>query len=110
MGKTKRLLDEYLFPGFHPAIKIKGKFGDPNARIITLKRRQKKQEVVVAAKQVEVIMTTKHGLFVIYHVAACGFILGIYFRDFIGDLDLNRSRYNNSALLPKFSLTKYVLP
>jgi hypothetical protein len=41
MRETKRLLHEYRFPGFHPAVKIKGKFGDPKARIITLKRRQK---------------------------------------------------------------------
>ena len=74
MRKTKQLLDKYRFPGFHPAVKIKGKFGDPKARIITLKHRQKKQDVAVAVKYIEVIMTTKHDLFVIYHVVACGFI------------------------------------
>ena len=74
MRKTKRLLDGYRFSDFHPAIKIKRKFGDPKARIITLRRRQKKQDVVVAAIQIEVIMITKHDLFVIYHVGVCGFI------------------------------------
>ena len=74
MRKTKRLLDEYRFPGFDPSVKVKGKFGDPKARIITLKRRQKKQDVAVAVEYIEVIMTTKHDLFVICHVGACGFI------------------------------------
>jgi len=74
MRKAKRLLDEYRFPGFHPAVKIKGKFGDPKARIITLKRRQKKQDVGVAVKHIEVIMITNHNLSVIYHVGACGYI------------------------------------
>ena len=74
MRKTKWLLDEYRFPGFHPAVKIKGKFGNPKARIITLKRRQKKQDVGVAVKHIEVIMITNHDLSVIYQVGACGYI------------------------------------
>ena len=48
MRRTKRLLDEYRFPGFRPVAKIKGKFGDSYALIIPLKRRQKKQHVAVA--------------------------------------------------------------
>jgi hypothetical protein len=67
-------LDEYRFPGFRPAVKIKGKFGDPKAWIITLKRCQKKQNMAIVLKYIEVIMTRKHDLFVIYHVGVCGFI------------------------------------
>jgi hypothetical protein len=74
MRKTKRLLDEYRFPGFRPVAKIKGKFGDPKALIIALKRRQKKQHVAVAERFIKAIMTVKHDLFVIYHVVASGFI------------------------------------
>ncbi len=74
MKKTKRLLDEYQFPGFRPVAKIKGKFGDPKARIITLKRRQKKQHVAVAERFIKAIMTTRQDLFVICHVVANGFI------------------------------------
>jgi hypothetical protein len=74
MRKTKRLLDEYRFPGFRPVAKIKGKFGDSNARIISLERRQKKRYVAVAEQFIEAIMTTKHDLFVIYHVVQSGFI------------------------------------
>ncbi len=67
-------MDEYRFPGFRPVAKIKGKFGDPKARIITLKRRQKKQYVAIAEPFIKAIMTTRHDLFVIYHVVANGFI------------------------------------
>lgn len=74
MRKTKRLLDEYRFPGFNPVAKIKGKFGDSNARIITLKRRQKKRDVAVAVLVIEAIMTTKHDLFVICPVVLNEFI------------------------------------
>jgi hypothetical protein len=74
MRKTKRLLDEYRFPGFRPIAKIKGKFGDSKALIIPLKRRQKKQHVVVAEQFIKAIMIAKHDLFVIYHVVASGFI------------------------------------
>ena len=31
MGKKRRLLDEYQFPGFRPMSKIQGIFGDPKA-------------------------------------------------------------------------------
>jgi hypothetical protein len=72
MTKTKRLLDEYRFPGFRPIAKIKGKFGDSRARIISLER-QKKQFVVVG-KSTGVIMTARNVLCVIYLVARCGFI------------------------------------
>lgn len=74
MGKTKRLRDEYQFPGFRPVAKIKGKFGDSRARIITLKRHQKKQNVVVAELFIVVIMTVKHVLFATCHAVQCGFI------------------------------------
>ena len=73
MKKTKRLLDEYRFPGFRPIAKIKGKFGDPKARIISLERCQKKLYVVIAAQFIKVIMTAKHDVFVIYHVVQCEF-------------------------------------
>lgn len=41
MRKTKRLLDEYRHPGCRPRAKLKGKFGDRQARVIVLERRQK---------------------------------------------------------------------
>jgi hypothetical protein len=41
MGKNRRLLDEYRFPGFRPRAEIQGVFGDPKARVIQFKRTQK---------------------------------------------------------------------
>ena len=39
--KQRRLLDAYRFPGFRPMDEVRGVFGDPNARIITLVRRSR---------------------------------------------------------------------
>ncbi|HKU52359.1 MAG TPA: hypothetical protein VJQ25_07830, partial [Nitrospira sp.] len=46
----KRLLDAYAFPGFRPGKTVKGIFGDPQARVITLARRSKKRPVALVAK------------------------------------------------------------
>ena len=35
----KRLLDAYRVPGFRPLEEVKGVFGDPQARVVTLVRR-----------------------------------------------------------------------
>lgn len=50
MKKTKKLLDEYRFPGFRPLAAVQGKFGDNKARIIKLVRRQKKCFAASAAQ------------------------------------------------------------
>src|SRR5271157_5638726 len=43
--KRRRLVDAYRFAGFRPVEHVRGVFGDPYARIITLVRRSKKQWV-----------------------------------------------------------------
>jgi hypothetical protein len=40
--RQRRLWDTYMFPGFRPQPTVRGVFGDPKARIITLARRAKK--------------------------------------------------------------------
>jgi len=45
-SKRKRLLDAYRFPGFRPLEQVRGVFGDPQARVITLVRRSKKRSAV----------------------------------------------------------------
>jgi hypothetical protein len=50
MRKKRRLLDEYFFPGFYPTAEIQGIFGDSRARIIQLKRRQKKVRVAIVGR------------------------------------------------------------
>ena len=59
MGKKRRLLDEYQFPGFRPMSKIQGVFGDPKARIIRLKRTQKKQFADAVAQLIADTTTRK---------------------------------------------------
>src|SRR3981081_3279400 len=46
--RSRRLWDTYSFPGFRPEQTVRGIFGDPSPRVITLKRRSKKRLVVVA--------------------------------------------------------------
>src|SRR5206468_3024997 len=48
--KRRRLLDAFRFPGFRPQEHVRGIFGDPRARIITLVRRSKKRRVPVAER------------------------------------------------------------
>jgi len=62
MGKIKKLLDAYAFPGFRPLAVVKGKFGDNKARIIKLVRRQKKLLAAVAERFTKVSMTVKSEL------------------------------------------------
>jgi hypothetical protein len=46
--RRRRLWDAYRFPGFRPEQTVRGIFGDPKARVITLKRRSKKRLAGVA--------------------------------------------------------------
>lgn len=50
MKTNKTLTELYSFPGFKAQSKLKGIFGDHTARIITLKRIQKKQFVPTVVK------------------------------------------------------------
>jgi hypothetical protein len=43
MKKKKRLWDTYRFPGYRPSSTIMGVFGDPQALVVKLERRGKKQ-------------------------------------------------------------------
>ena len=43
--RERRLRDTYRFPGFVPAATVRGVFGDPLVRVLTLRRRQKKRPV-----------------------------------------------------------------
>jgi hypothetical protein len=45
-SKKRRLRDAYRFPGFRPVDDLRGVFGDPYARVVTLVRRSKKRRAV----------------------------------------------------------------
>lgn len=74
MGKKRRLLDEYRFPGFSPKADIKGIFGDPKARVIRLERTQKKQYAAVVARHTGAITTRRYAGYGIYPVGMHGYI------------------------------------
>jgi hypothetical protein len=83
MGKRRRLLDEYQFPGFRPKAGIQGKFGDPKARVIQLERTQKKQSAAAVAQHIGAITTRGRGRYGIYPVETLGFIWKWKFGGFV---------------------------
>lgn len=74
MGKKRRLLDEYQFPGFRPRSEIQGIFGDPKARIVRLERTKKKQHADVAAQCIAATTTRQHDRYGICPVGMHGYI------------------------------------
>ena len=74
MNKHKRLTDAYRVPGFTPFQTVKGIFGDPKARVIVLKRRQKKQFVQSVERRTGVFMTVISGVCATSPVAIHGYI------------------------------------
>jgi len=74
MVKYKRLTDAYRLPGFSPQQPITGIFGDPKARVIRLKRLEKKLDARNVVKPIAVITTAKHVGFEIFHAAIPGSI------------------------------------
>jgi hypothetical protein len=60
MGKKRRLLDEYRFPGYRPRSEVQGIFGDPRARVIGLKRAEKKLHAAAVEAFNGVITTRRH--------------------------------------------------
>jgi hypothetical protein len=73
MAKKRRLLDEYQFPGFRPESRIQGIFGDPKARVISLKRTEKKQLAVTAAQCIAVITTRQYDGYETFLVGMSGY-------------------------------------
>ena len=69
MRKHKRLTDAYRFPGCIALQTVKGVFGDSKARVIQLKRRQKKQSVRSAVSRGEASTTGKCVVSAIFPVA-----------------------------------------
>ncbi len=69
MRKHKRLTDAYRFPGWTPSQTVREVFSDPKARVIQLKRRQKKQSLQSAASRRGAFTTTRCGVSAIFPVA-----------------------------------------
>ena len=57
----RQLRDAYRFPGFVPALTIRGVFGDLYARVVNLTRREKKQPAGFVADGTKAPMTKRVG-------------------------------------------------
>lgn len=76
--KTKTTLASlYSFPGFKAMANLKGIYGDPESRIITLKRCQKKQFVLAVEQACVPIMIRSVNVFVTYLLAVLEFFLSL---------------------------------
>ena len=71
--RQRRLWDTYTFPGFRPRPTVRGVFGEPRARIITLARRTKKRSADAAGGFIGVGTTGVYGWFAICRAATRGF-------------------------------------
>jgi len=57
MRKIMRLPDTYRFPGFRPRAVVRGIFGDPKARVVSLQRHRKKRPAASAVNRSAPITT-----------------------------------------------------
>ena len=64
--KKKRLLDAYRFPGLRPLGEVRGVFGNPKARVVTLVRRSKKLSAENVARRTWSGTTARDGACAIF--------------------------------------------
>lgn len=57
MKRARTLSELYSFPGFHAAAKLKGVFGDPDVRIVKLRRKKSLAPVPAVIARVARFMT-----------------------------------------------------
>jgi len=76
MAKTarhrRRLSDGYSFAGFRPQETVRGFFGDPDVRIVSLERRSKKRFAAVAGGSGRAGTTGGYGKFATCRVPGFG--------------------------------------
>ena len=63
--KRRRLTDGYTFPGVRALTTVRGVFGDPRVRVVTLIRRTKKRFAALAVVQTAAGMIAEPGAFAI---------------------------------------------
>ena len=81
MSEYKRLTDEYSYPGFRPLQKVRIHPDKPDARIITLRRRQKKPYAGVAVLLITHFTTGRQDLCGIYPVEMHRYTLRLKFAE-----------------------------
>lgn len=75
MNEYKRLTDEYAYPGFRPMQKVRIHPDKPGARIITLRRRQKKLYAGAVGRLITHFTTGRQDLCGIYPAEMHRYIL-----------------------------------
>lgn len=75
MKTGRTLLELYRFRGFRPSAQLKGVWGDPQARVIALIRRSKKQFAEAVVRSVDLITIRGLDRFEIWIVAINAFTL-----------------------------------
>src|ERR1039458_1828449 len=73
MRKFRQLRDAYRFPGFVPATKVHGFFGDPRVGFVPLRRRQKKRSAASVEECATAFTIAGRGWFGICAAVPCGF-------------------------------------
>jgi len=71
--KRRRLLDAYRFAGFRPIEDVRGVFGDPHARVVTLVRRSKKRRAGRADENIAGVTIARFAALEIFRLAACAY-------------------------------------
>lgn len=69
--RKRRLWDAYAFPMFRPQRTVRGVFGDPKARVITLERRSKKRLAAAVVERSSAGTTGGRVKFAICPAAIC---------------------------------------
>jgi hypothetical protein len=69
--KRRRLLDACRFPGIRPIEQVRGVFGDPHARIVSLVRRSEKPAAAPAGESIPGGTIASFVAFGIFQPAAC---------------------------------------
>jgi hypothetical protein len=59
MKRGRTLRELFAFPGFTPERKLMGKMGDPQARIVTLRRREKKDRFAQDVRHCTAVTMTR---------------------------------------------------
>jgi hypothetical protein len=72
-AKRRRLRDAYRFAGFRPIEQVRGVFGDPHARIVTLVRRSKKPAAAHVGESIPDGTIASFAAFGIFRPAACAY-------------------------------------
>lgn len=79
MKKRKRLVDEYEYPGFRPLSTVKIHPDMPDARIITLNRRQKKQYADIVGRYITHFTIERCDLYRTFHAVTHEYTLRLRF-------------------------------